>query len=108
MCTMCGLRQAIERGMTVAKRVAVPAERAKAARHYVAERWAERVGHGATLGDDELDVAMVDMLADLQHLADQAGLEWTELLRVANDHWEAEVAEHQEAERQAKLGAGKR
>jgi hypothetical protein len=42
---------------------------------------------------DGYETAITDLIADLQHLCDEQGIEFAEVLRVAEDHYQAELAE---------------
>jgi hypothetical protein len=57
--------------------------------------FAKRTG----IGDDDIATQVSDLLADLMHLADLEQLDWEDIVRRADGHYQAEVAEFGRATR---------
>lgn len=52
-------------------------------------------GYGETYGDEGsglMEETLTDLLADLHHLADRAGLDWEDITERAELHYSAEIA----------------
>ena len=69
------------------------ARRSKAhADHAQASVWHhQEISGNKADGKGDKDVAIVDLLADLKHLAAREGLEWPELERRAENHFTSEA-----------------
>lgn len=58
--------------------------------------FAKRTGLGT---EDGMDTMISDLLADLMHLADLEELDWEDLVRRGDGHYQAEVEEYGKATR---------
>lgn len=66
----------------------INSERAERAREVIVE-YHDR--HEST--DDDLRVALVDLLADLQHFCDDIGIDFEHALEVATEHYNCELGD---------------
>ena len=47
-------------------------------------------------GGEDTQTHMYDLICDLHHLADSEGIDWDNILRMADMHYQAEIDEQQE------------